>query len=258
MDWNAKLRDAVQESDYGGTIWAIRGGADANVRDGDGDPILVSAFLSGDLEIVRLLLDAGADPNTRDGSGCPLLRFVPIKAAEVLIEAGANPNASDSVGSLLNHAVFSGDEALVKVLVNAGASVVGGEEDQSSLHLAAEAGSIEIVRILLTGSDVCLNSFDELDYTPLCWAAYNGDVEMARLFIEAGADINCHNGRRAGETALNVAVENSKVDVVALLLQFGASISVPGWMGNTAMDRAERLTGPNGKKIREMLESQSS
>lgn len=68
-------------------------------------------------------------------------------------------------------------------------SVFAAQAEASELHDTAEAGDLAKVRQLLEqGSDV--NTRDELQLTPLLWAALRGKTEAAVLLIQSGADVN--------------------------------------------------------------------
>ena len=87
---------------------------------------LLSAVFNGQEYLVRARLAAGADPNLRDGRGYPVLliaaRLGHWTMVGDLLAAGAEPNAQDSNGrSALHHAAFAGSSAAVRSLIRAGA-----------------------------------------------------------------------------------------------------------------------------------------
>ena len=68
--------------------------------------------------------------------------------------------------------------------------------------------------------------------TPLALAAGQGDIELVKVFIDAGADVNdgtvMPNAGLGKATALTNAVWGGHKDVVELLLRRGASTNVVG------------------------------
>ncbi|KAF5845942.1 hypothetical protein GGP41_008397 [Bipolaris sorokiniana] len=60
---------------------------------------------------------------------------------------------------------------------------------------------------------------------PLCIAVANGYVEIAKILLGAGADINATT-REGGETALHIAVKNGRVDLMDLLLSHGPNLEL--------------------------------
>lgn len=55
---------------------------------------------------------------------------------------------------------------------------------------ATNEGKIEIVKHILKANANCVNAKDEDGYTPLHRACYNNNIEMAKLLIQYGADVN--------------------------------------------------------------------
>jgi len=72
--------------------------------------------------------------------------------------------------------------------------------------------------------------------TSLMLAAQNGDLEMCKLLVQAGAQVNA---KTAGITALAMAVSNGHTDVVKYLLSVGANTKVVRFDGNSIVDLAK-------------------
>jgi ankyrin repeat protein len=92
---------------------------------------------------------------------------------------------------------------------------------QTALHYAVMADSAPAVEELLSwrGCDVNVRTNDGT--TPLHVATANGFVKVARLLIDAGADVNAVVEERPGdeETVLRIATLADKPDFVQLLLK---------------------------------------
>jgi len=85
---------------------------------------------------------------------------------------------------------------------------------------AAKNGHLEIARLLIDkGSDVNAKDYDGV--TALMVAADNGHLEIARLLIDKDADVNAKNMRG---TALFFAYKKEHLDVCKLLIEEGAFI----------------------------------
>jgi ankyrin repeat protein/Flp pilus assembly protein TadD len=90
------------------------------------------------------------------------------------------------------------------------------------IQLAAANGDIERIRQLLRDQSVDGRNRD--GETALHWAAMFGQIDSARVLIEAGADVGLK--RNSGSTPLQAAVQNGHVAVVELLIDEGADFEV--------------------------------
>lgn len=59
---------------------------------------------------------------------------------------------------------------------------------------------------------------EETGQPPICIAIANGCMEIARILLEAGADINA-SMKDSGETALHIAIKNGQADLIDLVLR---------------------------------------
>ncbi len=90
---------------------------------------------------------------------------------------------------------------------------------------AAKKGDLAALRKLLRADSSLAHSRDKDGSTPLHWAAWRGQVEVARLLLEAGADVNARNqNTHWGTTPLHAAAHGNQAAVVQLLLANGADI----------------------------------
>ena len=111
-------------------------GADVNIETNGWTPLMV-ASLDGNVETVKVLLEAGAGTNTTTGMGwTPLITAVvgdQCDCARILIKAGADVNIEVTVGiAVLNHkknalgfAVDIGNIKMVKLLLLSGTRLLG-------------------------------------------------------------------------------------------------------------------------------------
>ena len=85
---------------------------------------------------------------------------------------------------------------------------------RTKLHVAAQDGNIDVVRMLL-GAGADTNIMNKDGRTPLHCAAWGGRTDHVRLLLDAGADINLMSNK--GKTPLHYAEEKGHTDIVALL-----------------------------------------
>lgn len=106
-----------------------------------------------------------------------------------------------------------------------------------SLADAVERQDPVAVRALLEEhKDVNAPQIDGM--TALHWAAYQDDVDTAKLLVKAGASVKAEN--RYGVTPLSLACQNGNGDLVELLLAAGADPNTQLRGGETALMTAAR------------------
>lgn len=108
-------------------------------------------------------------------------------------------------------------------------------DSEKELYKAIQAGDLAEARALL--NEVRIDCLDEHGMTPLQHAAYRGNYDLCKMFLECGADVNSHY-HDSGYTALMFAGLAGKTDVVSLLLEHGASTTTVNSLGRTASQMA--------------------
>ncbi len=120
----------------------------------------------------------------------------------------------------------------------------------SALWRAAYAGDVDTVRHLV-GEGVDVNCWDRFGRSALVFAAMAGQVELAKLLVEAGAWIDPHEDYDTYHTPLTAALEYGKVEVAAYLLSAGAD---PTRHAGPAQRTAADYARSNGLEIAEALD----
>jgi len=84
--------------------------------------------------------------------------------------------------------------------------------------------------------------------TPLHVAVKLNRVELVKILISAGANVNVADGK-SGHTPLHLAAESGQLDVVELLLAKRADIQLASYYGCTAMQSASARAHNNIVKL---------
>ena len=106
------------------------------------------------------------------------------------------------------------------------------------LHIAVVGKYVEVVRLLINnGADVDHFLNKKNGSTALTYAAERGDIEMVRLMINNEADVH-HVLKKNGSTALTFAADKGHVEVVRLLIDKGANVNQATKDGSTPLSYA--------------------
>ncbi len=180
------------------------------------------AVNDGNTAEVRRLLDRGLDVNTSDANGDTLLMLATRKRERelvgMLVSRKADLARRNRYGdNALMMASLSGDLALVKAFVEAGAAV--NQAGWSALHYAAFGGFAPVVSYLI-GKGAEKDAVAPNGFTPLMLAARGGHADTGKAILFEDPDVNVRGPK--GETALRIARERGLVEMVELLKRGGA------------------------------------
>ena len=133
-----------------------------------------------------------------------------------------------------------------KIDINAADKQRGLSPGGTALHYACEHGHVEVAKALIrNGADINARRYPGETVLMAACAARRGtygvqrsDLDTARLILKSGADVNL--GSRCLGTALLRAADCNHVDVVRLLLEFGAEVDRRDGSGRTPLIAACR------------------
>ena len=214
---------------------------------------LYAACATGQLSMVRLLLDHGADiEKTNSSSATPFIAAVRANNKSVirsLLDAGADVNHAVDV-TPLSEAAEKCELEIVEELLSAGAIIGGPFTKENALARACRSRQHIVAELLL--ENLRGNEYEvEIHHEALSAAIDCGDREMVRLLLEhglspsfktlrracgagvlevvrmlvdTGIDVNEDDGK--DDPLLHVAACHSRPDIVQFLISRGANVLV--------------------------------
>ncbi|XP_077401160.1 protein phosphatase 1 regulatory subunit 12A isoform X4 [Vanacampus margaritifer] len=232
----------------------------------DDGAVFLAACSSGDTEEVLRMLDRGADINYANVDGLTALHQACIDdnpdMVTFLVTHGASINQPDNEGWIPLHAAAScGYLGIAEYLISQGASVgVVNSEGETPLDIAEEEAMEELLqneinrqgvdieaarkeeeRIMLRDARQWVNSGQIQDIrhaksggTALHVAAAKGYVEVLKLLIQAGYDVNIKD--YDGWTPLHAAAHWGKEEACRILVENLCEMDVINKMGQTPFD----------------------
>jgi ankyrin repeat protein len=216
----ADLLGAIRRGDAKavGDLLAAQPGL-ANTRDERGNSPLLIATYTGRPDIVPFLLERGARASFFEACALGL-------TADVGRHLRENPALvgqwSHDGWPALHLASYFGHRETAEALLDAGADVraVSRNSEGNLAINAAAAGPRadrrpDVVRLLITRGSPVDGRGSPAGHTPLHEAAFNGDLALARLLLDSGADLAARTGE--GETPRDVAVKHGRTEVARLL-----------------------------------------
>uniref|UniRef100_A0A674NN56 Protein phosphatase 1 regulatory subunit n=1 Tax=Takifugu rubripes TaxID=31033 RepID=A0A674NN56_TAKRU len=235
----------------------------------DDGAVFLAACSSGDTEEVLRMLDHGADINYANVDGLTALHQACIDdnvdMVTFLVEHGASIDQPDNEGWLPLHAASScGYLDIAAYLISQGANVGGvNSEGETPLDIAEEEAMEELLqneinrqgvdieaarkeeeRVMLRDARQWLNSGQIQDIrhaksggTSLHVAAAKGYVEVLKLLIQAGYDVNIKD--YDGWTPLHAAAHWGKEEACRVLVENLCDMDLINKMGQTAFDVAD-------------------
>jgi ankyrin repeat protein len=227
-DGTTALHWVVRQNDVETAQILLRAGAKPDVPTRYGVTPVYLAAEKGNAAMIDALLRAGVDPNSKNPGGETALmtaaRTGRLEAVKLLLDRGASINAAESVRSqtALMWAVLEKHPDIVKHLLSRGADVnaqtrveipdgTTGTPEARSGDIGAHGPGMYRGRAVPSPSG---------GMSALHFAARDGNLEMARILLEAGANLESRSGN--GTRPLLAAIINNHIGLALFLLEKGA------------------------------------
>lgn len=178
-----------------------------------------AAICKGNLQIVRMLTERGVEPDVVDFNAGEFRSHLRISALQY---AFLNEEFEIAEYLLTVGADFNSPARSVFYKSHGGGFP---PTIHTALQFVAEAEQVNLVKILLgKGADVNASPSFHHGATALQFAAIRGNFKIVNMLLEAGANINALGSTYEGRTAIEGAAEWGRLDMVKYLLEAGANI----------------------------------
>ena len=197
-------------------------------EDSDGFTALHVAAKCGQVDIIEALVNHGMDVNFVDNkSRTPLHSAADgghLESVRTLLRLGGRKSMSvvaDFAGAPLHRAARGGHKDVITCLLDEGCPIgIRSSSGSTALHFAAEFGQDDVIEMLVErGLDV--NSVDNRSNTPLHVAADNSQLESVRTLLRLGGKKSMTILSDSIGTPMHQAVVKGSKSIVALLLSEG-------------------------------------
>lgn len=150
---------------------------------------------------------------------------------ELLLNNGADLTSPYNKQSIIHSMVKKNLRNMLETALNVGVDpnvMSRGKEGRTPIQLAAEQGNLELVRLLVAhGAQINSNPAYQHGRTALQAAAsrLEPNMELLRFLVDNGANVNASAGVFGGITALQGAAIAGNIPVVQYLLDKGADVN---------------------------------
>ena len=224
----------------------IKLGININAQNSAGKSPLAEAVIANKYEVTKYLLENGADPNSCDANGITILmdtiRAQNAQIVKLLLNYGANPNLQQINGQNAYHeAAYMGNTEIISLIRNAGGNPLSRDKEGNTPFSIVLKKDIKVINEVLGNS---YNITDSDGNSPLHIVVKNkGSTTLLRSLIERGYPLDTRNAD--GYTPLNYAIEAGNIAMAEILLEKGANpfqtIDKKGTNGVTiALDKSDK------------------
>uniref|UniRef100_A0A7M4FKT5 Transient receptor potential cation channel subfamily A member 1 n=1 Tax=Crocodylus porosus TaxID=8502 RepID=A0A7M4FKT5_CROPO len=218
----------IDDSSYEGNL--------LNATDSAGNTPLHWATKKNQIESVKLLLSKGANPNILNSNMmAPLhmsVQSLQNEIVKILVQhSSTDVNLEGEAGNtpIIVACYKNNPEALTLLIENGGKICKPNKTGCMSIHAAAFSGAKTCMEILLKkGEELGYSAKTHINFTnngkcsPLHLAVQSGDLEMIKMCIEVGAQIDLKQNEKC--TALHFAATQGATEIVKLMMSSYAEI----------------------------------
>lgn len=208
------------------------------------------AAAAGDLNKVKALLEANpalleskddrTESNLKDNtpliSACwaPSSGTPQLAVANFLIDRGANVNAKNEKGATPLYFATQSYDLAQRLIAKGAEANIRAFGDFTPLHQAAFSGNLKVAKLLIDhGADLNSRGEDGTVVQKIIYSRTESGTEMVRLLLEGGAKVN--QNFASGNTELHLAALNDCAEVIPILAKYGANVNAVNEFGHTPL-----------------------
>lgn len=187
--------------------------------------IFLTAAIDNNIDIVQYYLMLGLDPNNQNIYGSTALILAAYNNNDNIINLLLNNENTDinhqnnRGETALMYAIFCNNIYIIKLLLNDKRIniQIKDNNEHTALIWAYKCENLEIIRLILE------HTTNHLEHV-LFLAIYNGKLNIIKLLIEYGADVNVLTSK--GYSPLIIAIQTNYIDIVSYFLEIAEQIQL--------------------------------
>ena len=219
---------------------------DGQTTNNEGQTALHYSARSGSYELFKLFIDMGTDVNLKMIDGLNCLHIAAdsghLNLCKKLINTHEiDAQTADNEGyTALHYSIKNGSYELINFFMDIGTDInLKTKNGNNCLHIAADAGHVNLCKILIHEHNFDAQYADNSGWTALHHSAKNGSYELVRFFTDLGTDINLKTNN--GNNCLHIAASFGHLNLCkALINKYTFNVKMGDNDGSTALHCSEK------------------
>ncbi len=234
-----KVRDAMEAwpPNVKVVAYAVRAGfrpPDNNFKNWAGQNLLHMAVMSGDVDVIGVVLRFGLEADADEHGGFDKDGTVNVRKQASKKTFFRCSDKDDSGVSPFFMAVMLGNNQVISALVDFDQDVMNQTfYSLSALHVACCAGLLDMVKFLVDTLRVPVDIKDQNSATPIFYASFGGNQEVVEFLCSRGAFVDLEDGQ--SQSPIMMALEAGNAQIARVLLNYKADVNSFNLRGDNAI-----------------------